>query len=397
VLRFVIHLLLGAALAGCASNPVGVLQPVNSAAPGASRVDLLVATTRAPSPDAGVLFSGERGEASLSTFVVSIPPDAQRQIGQVQWPQRMPPDPATDFATLDVASVSGPAQAETWLRAHRSRSRRVLVFVHGFNTSFESALFSFAQIVHDSKADVTPVLFTWPSRGSVFEYKYDRESANFSRDALEKLLNRLIKSPNVDEVTVLAHSMGAWLATESLRQMAIREGRIPDKIGAVILAAPDLDVDVFRAQLNSLGKPRPRFIVFVSQRDRALGLSRSLAGNVERLGRVDPGAKPWLEEAGVEVIDLTGQESASPLRHGKFAENPQVVRYLGSQLINGESSRDADGGFGDRLGGASRGLAQGVTGAAGLAITAPIAIIDPNMRRAYSQQVDRFRRGLDDF
>jgi len=42
-------------------------------------------------------------------------------------------------------------------------------------------------------------------------------------------------------------------------------------------------------------------------------------------------------------------------------------------------------------------LAQGVTGAAGLAITAPIAIIDPNMRRAYSQQVDRFRRGLDDF
>ena len=178
MLRFVIHLLLGAALAGCASNPVGVLQPVNSAAPGASRVDLLVATTRAPSPDAGVLFSGERGEASLSTFVVSIPPDAQRQIGQVQWPQRMPPDPATDFATLDVASVSGPAQAETWLRAHRSRSRRVLVFVHGFNTSFESALFSFAQIVHDSKADVTPVLFTWPSRGSVFEYKYG-SSRNF--------------------------------------------------------------------------------------------------------------------------------------------------------------------------------------------------------------------------
>ena len=162
------------------------------------------------------------------------------------------------------------------MRAHKSPSRRVLVFVHGFNTSFESALFSFAQIVHDSKADVTPVLFTWPSRGSVFEYKYDRESANFSRDALEKLLNRLIKSPNVDEVTVLAHSMGAWLATESLRQMAIREGRIPDKIGAVILAAPDLDVDVFRAQLNSLGKPRPRFIVFVSQRDRALGCRAAL-------------------------------------------------------------------------------------------------------------------------
>lgn len=373
---------LGCFLAGCASTGgVGLetaLEP--------SRLNLLVATTRAPAPESGAPFSGERGDKSLAAVVVSIPPDARREIGQIQWPQRTPPDPATEFATLSVKTLQGSPQEESWLRAHKSPSRRILLFVHGFNTGFDAALFRFAQIVHDSGADATPVLFTWPSRGSVFEYSYDRESANFSRDALEKLLRRLSESPNVSEITILAHSMGAWLASESLRQMAIREGRVREKIRSVIFAAPDLDVDVFQSQLRSLGDRRPRFVIFVSRGDRALWLSRRIAGNVERLGRVDPDAKPWLAEAGVDVIDLTGTQSGGFLRHGKFAENPDVVRYLGMQLINEEGS-DAQAGLGERT-------MRRVSSAAGLMVGAPIAIVDPNMRRAYSEQIDQFRRAF---
>ena len=65
-------------------------------------------------------------------------------------------------------------------------------------------------------------MFTWPSRGSVWAYGYDRESANYSRDALERLLQFLSKDPAVGEISVLAHSMGNWVALEALRQMAIR-------------------------------------------------------------------------------------------------------------------------------------------------------------------------------
>jgi esterase/lipase superfamily enzyme len=370
---------------------VGVLEPPPAVAPGTTQIDILVATTRAPAPERAVLFSGERGEASLASLVVSIPPDSRRQIGRVQWPRRLPPDPSADFALVKATSLAGWTQTENWLR--RRASHRVLVFVHGFNNRFEAALFRLAQIVHDSGADVAPVLFSWPSRGNVFDYSYDRESANFSRDALEKLLRRLAASPTVREVVVLAHSMGAWLATESLRQLAIRDGRAPKKISTVILASPDLDVDVFRSQLRSLGEARPRFVVFLSREDRALRLSRSIAGNVARLGGADPAAKPWLEEKGVEVVDLTGKESADPLRHGKFAENPEVVRFLGEQLINGDGGPDAN--LGERLGGVSMGVAQGVSGAAGLAITAPIAVVDPQMRRAYSNQLDQVRQAID--
>ncbi len=383
-------ILCAAALSGCAA-PVGVLEPVDAQPPGATRLDMLVATTRAPSPESGVLFSGERGAASLSSVTVSIPPDEGRQVGQVQWPRRTPPDPATEFAMMRVDPLKDLAQVDPWIRKQGVKSRRVLVFVHGFNTRFENALFSFAQIVHDSGADAAPVLFSWPSRGSLFDYAYDRESANISRDAFEKLLARLSESPSVGEVTILAHSMGAWLTMETLRQMAIRRGKVPERIHNVILASPDIDVDLFRAQLTSLGERRPRFIVFVSQRDRALQLSRSIAGNVERLGAADPGAKPWISEKGVEVIDLTGVGSADITRHSKFSGNPDVVRFLGAQLING----DAPAGVGERVGGTAMGLAQGVAGATGLTLSAPIAIVDPEVRRAYSNQLRQMRQAVD--
>ncbi|TPV99526.1 MAG: hypothetical protein USCAAHI_01032 [Beijerinckiaceae bacterium] len=224
-------------------------------------------------------------------------------------------------------SVDG-RQEQVWLKQHLPRDRRVLVFVQGFNTHFDDAVYRFAQIVHDCGVDAAPILFRWPSRGSVFEYVYDSESTNFSRDALEETLQRLARDPNVGEVIVMAHSMGAWLVTESLRQMAIRDGHVTPKLRNVIFASPDLDVDVFATPWRSMGPNRPRLTVFVSRSDHALRVSRRLAGNVERLGQIDPMAEPYhsaLTNSGIVVIDLTGLQSADPLNHAKFADNPEVA------------------------------------------------------------------------
>jgi esterase/lipase superfamily enzyme len=121
---------------------------------------------------------------------------------------------------------------------------------------------------------------TWPSRGSLLAYGYDRESTNYTRNALETLFQYLAKDPEVKEVSILAHSMGNWLALESLRQMAIRNGRLPAKFKNVMLAAPDVDVDVFRQQIGDMGKQRPQFTLFVSRDDRALAFSRRVWGDV---------------------------------------------------------------------------------------------------------------------
>lgn len=379
-------------LAGCAGRPEGVLIPTQAQAAGASKVDVLVATTRRATDTPGVLFSGERGkEPQITEIAVSIPPDKAREVGQVQWPSKLPANPAKEFATVSVTPLAAPA-AQTWLKSHLGKSRRVLVFVHGFNNRYEDAVYRFAQIVHDSNADVAPVLFTWPSRGSIFAYNYDKESTNYSRDALEEMLRRLAKEPGVGEITVMAHSMGSWLTVEALRQMAIRDGRVAPKIQNVILASPDLDVDVFGQQLGEIGEKRPHFTLFVSRDDRALSLSRRISGNIDRLGQVDPTVEPYrseFEKAGIAVLDLTALKTGDRLNHGKFAESPEVVKLIGNRLIAGQTVSDSDVGLGDRLGAVALGAAQTVGGAASVAVSTPIAIFDPATRRTYNEQVDR--------
>src|SRR5215204_4363595 len=266
------------AVCGCASRPTqGVLVPVAVSTQGTSRVVMLAASTRQRSTtDAGEMFSGQRAEdLSYASMTISIPPDGSRQVGAVQWPASVPGDPARNFVTVSADYLDKPAFNSAVAAASKQGGRsKVLVFVHGFNNRFDDAVYRFAQIVHDSKTPAIPVLFSWPSRGEVRlrAYTYDRESANYSRDALEQLLESLSAHPNVKEINILAHSMGNWVTLEALRGRSIRPGRMRDKVKNVMLVAPDVDVDVFRAQIQRMGAARPRIALFLSQKDEALKL-----------------------------------------------------------------------------------------------------------------------------
>lgn len=365
-----------AALSGCA-RPEGVMVPV-AVAPeaGTSKVDMLVATTRAHAETEGVLFSGERGDSlSFANLVVSIPPN--REPGSIQWPSRVPGDPAREFVVTEVDPLSR-AQVLPWFKGLPGNKRRVLVFVHGFNTPFDASVFRFAQFVNDTRSNLVPVLFTWPSRGRVTSYVYDRESANFSRSDLAYVLSAAARSPHVDEVVVLAHSMGAWLAVEALRQLALQEGRVPAKIDNVILASPDLDLDVFERQLQEMGPKRPKMTIFVSRNDHALSLSRTLAGDVQRVGSVDLTDSAYaarLEQGdGITVLDLTALQGGDALNHTKFATQPDMVRLIGDQLVAGQQISEGVSG--------PVGAVDAVGGAVGAVVTAPIQVFRAGMAQA---------------
>ena len=91
--------------------------PVSETAPGASKVDMLIATTRKQA-DPQELFSSGRGPAAaFANITVSIPPETARQAGEVQWPRQVPGNPATDFVTLKADVVDRP-QALAWF--HRT-------------------------------------------------------------------------------------------------------------------------------------------------------------------------------------------------------------------------------------------------------------------------------------
>lgn len=320
--------------------------------PGATPVSILAMSTREPSDRPGEVYSGERtDDFSLMNVVVSVPPDDKRRIGQIQWPRSGHIDPERDFATLALEPLKL-KETDRWFDHVAGRNRKVLIFVHGFNNTFEEAAYRLAQIVHDSGTDAAPILFSWPSRGKPFEYLYDRESATYARDALEDLLAKTADDPNVTDVTILAHSMGNWVAMEALRQMAIRRGAVPPKIRNVIMAAPDVDVDVFRAQYAELGAKRPHITVFLSQDDSALSLSRWISGDKDRLGGVDPEQEPYrskLAAMDIVTIDLTKLRARDRYHHDKFASSPEVVRLIGERLIGGQAIGGSEQGVGQML------------------------------------------------
>jgi esterase/lipase superfamily enzyme len=371
---------------GCSSRPYGTLV-VGPSAPDASRVDLLVATTRAPVAEPpGVMFGGSRGRGlDFADIVVSIPPPGARQPGDVSLPSSLPANPERDFAILRADRMDlAQAKANFDARIRRIPGRRVLIFVHGFNTRFEEAVYRFAQIVHDARVEVAPVLFTWPSGGNVTDYVYDRDSAMYSRDALESVMQALVKDQYVDSISILAHSMGNYLAVESLRQMSIRDHGLSPKIQDVMLASPDIDVDVFRRQIAEIDAgPRPaEFTLFISRDDRALGLSSFLARDSTRLGALDPSKEPYrsiLEQGRVQVVDLTGMASGDFLNHGKFASG-EVVGAIGQRLAEGQSLSDAKGGLIESLGTFTNGAINVAAGVATGAVAAPSEVFDPTKR-----------------
>nr|WP_200997132.1 alpha/beta hydrolase [Rhizobium rhizogenes]QCL10180.1 hypothetical protein pC6.5b_286 [Rhizobium rhizogenes] len=370
-------------LSGC-GHPSGVMTPValTAATPKTSQVDMLVATTRQPSGNAATLFNGERSpKPYLTEVAVSIPP--KRAPGTVQWPSKLPPNPATDFAVTRVQQIDTIPEGRAWFKQH-IEGGHALVFVHGFNNKYEDSVFRLAQIVHDSGMKATPILFTWPSRASLFGYEYDKESTNYSRTAFEQSLRVLAADPNVKDITILAHSMGTWLAMESLRQMGIRDGHVNSKIHNVILASPDIDIQVFAKQYVEMGSPKPKFTIFVSQDDRALAASSLITGRVARLGGIDPTAEPYrtkLEQAGITAIDLTKVKSGDSMNHGKFAESPDIVQLIGQRLMTGQPLTDSNVSLGEGVAAVVGGTARTVGTVAATAASAPLTIMEQPTRR----------------
>ncbi len=103
------------------------------------------------------------------------------------------------------------------------------------------------------------------------------------------------------------------------------------KLGQVLLAAPDIDLSVFRQQISRLDASK--FSVFVSKGDRALQLSAGLQGD-RRLGALDPGSsrdRELIDGLGVSVYDISAFSSGL-IGHDNYANAPAVVSQIGATL-----------------------------------------------------------------
>ena len=120
-----------------------------------------------------------------------------------------------------------------------------------------------------------------------------------------------------------------------------------------MLVAPDVDVDVFRTQLERMGSNRPRIALFISQDDKALGFSKFIWGDVSRLGDIDPTQEPYRTEfdrGHIEVFDLTTLKSSDSANHNKaFEDVTSVMAMIKKRLQEGQTLNGGEVGVGAQI------------------------------------------------
>lgn len=327
--RFLLPLCAALLTAGCATLGAPGLE--EGAKP--RIISIFAVSTRKAEGDASS-DALDGGGPRYSLQMLSVPP--VHKPGNIERPSFGAENPREHFAALSRRGLDEDA-FYTAIASHVSgrtgANRDILLYVHGFNTSYDEARFRLAQIVSDARFGGLPVLYTWPATGSLLDYVAAKENATIARDPLSRLLRRLSEVPSAGRIHILAHSMGAWLAMEALREDALAGSpNLNGKLGEVMLAAPDIDLSVFREQISRLDPSH--ICILAASNDRALSLSRRLAGDRPRLGALDlgnPEDRAAIGELGVKAYDVS-RESTGWTGHATYASAPLVVRMIGAQL-----------------------------------------------------------------
>lgn len=220
----------------------------------------------------------------------------------------------------------------------RTGNRRVLVYVHGFNSDFEDGLTTLANLWHFSGRQTVPIAFTWPSGAGagILGYFRDRDSGSFSIHHTKEFIRMVAAIPEVEQIDLVAHSRGNAVITTALRELILeaRGGDVHPKLalktGTLIMAAPDLDVDIVRQRLEAelFSDAFEQINLYINPGDQALRASAILTKSV-RLGALRnedflPGELELLRKEGL-VHFIRVENVRGGLGHSYFRDNPAVL------------------------------------------------------------------------
>jgi len=204
--------------------------------------------------------------------------------------------------------------------------KSLLIFVHGYNVSFNDAALRTAQLSHDLNFPGLPMFFSWPSAARTAAYPRDEEMSELSLDAFDRFLDQ-IGTLGASEIYIVAHSMGNRVVTRTIARRLANHKAMPANLKGLLLAAPDINADIFREQIAPglaalSGTSRT---IYASNNDVALRASSALH-DFPRVGLTRPQVQLF---SGFETVDAT---SAAPMRrgygHSYVTDSPRVIRDM---------------------------------------------------------------------
>lgn len=301
-------------------------------------VPVYYGTDRAIEPDNNRLqFGSDRGhKLILGRALITVP--AAHKVPQIERPLEIEipivnwkiytqkEDPEKHFTVEDISALTEGqllALVKERLKASKIFKDHAFIFVHGFNTTFDNALYRTAQISYDLGFDGAPFVYSWPSRGSVMSYTYDRASVEQAEPMLTDFVDMVIQKSGAKSISFIAHSMGNELLLRVLERL---RPKIPPGvvISQVIFAAPDVDRDKFNNIAREIKNFAKGVTLYAASNDRALAYSQTFWGGVPRAGDI-PKSGPLIIP-GVDTIDVSAVSmDAFGLNHSGYAENQSLL------------------------------------------------------------------------
>lgn len=289
---------------------------------------LIVTMGKANIEKHGVTYAGDRGTLVRGVCQVTVPDSHQR--GMVERPSLLRFEFKEDqrkhiVLTSAVELATNDFHERLSDTVRKSPEADLLVFIHGYNVDFESAVQRTAQMAVDLPFEGVPVCYSWPSQASLVGYPIDETNAAWTTTHLRDFLLELCDKSGARSVNVVAHSMGNRPMTAAMEQIRWqRDEELDTPFDRIVLAAPDVDADRFRRDLApSLLEVADHVTLYASSDDQALIASKQVHG-YPRAGESGPHI---VVVPGVETIDVSGID-LSLLGHSYYGDNESMLRDL---------------------------------------------------------------------
>ena len=269
-------------------------------------------------------FGYDRSEIHYGNCNVSIP--KTHDIGELETKSllklELNEDPNKHISILNISNFKKENFFnEVNLRIANSSQKSAFVFIHGYNVNFNTAAKRTAQLYYDFSLKGIPVFYSWPSQDNPIKYTIDENNSEWSAANFKIFLNDFIIDSKVDNIYLIAHSMGNRLLINALVNLA-KEMKFDNKrIKEIILVAPDIDISIFKRDyapyLTDKGIP---ITLYLSSSDNALIASKIVHGNI----RVGSFSKSPLIMKGIETIDATNANT-DILGHSYFGNSRSIA------------------------------------------------------------------------
>lgn len=309
------------------------LIPVDDALPFVT-VDVFFATDRNmnDTQNPNGIFGSSRSTLRYGICEVSIPRD--HKMGEVERPEiwrfqfREDPEKHVVLQTVKLKSIDD-FYTQMSLLTQDSGSSDAFIFIHGYNVSFAEAARRTGQMTYDLGFKGAPIFYSWPSNGYTRSYIEDETNIAWAEGNFKAFMTDFFSRSEANNVYLIAHSMGSRALSGALKSLLMEKPEVRDRIKEIILAAPDIDADVFKRDIApELHAQNQQVTLYSSSQDKALAASRYLHG-YSRLGEA---GNHLSIIPGIETIDATRVKSDF-LGHSYYGASDSVLSDI-FYLIN---------------------------------------------------------------